>query len=118
MWREAAFDFTELHRLGWQIVKGKLVLDLTSASGEVPTLHPTIPERLMSFLCHFSEARWQSYVLMRFALPDGFAAVLAEGPESVEKQYVSHEKLYMSFGRSRYAHEIGTWKKPMRKGEI
>ena len=36
MWRQAAFDSTELHGLGWQIVKRTLVLDLTSASGEVP----------------------------------------------------------------------------------
>ena len=37
MWSRAVFDSTELHRLGWQIVKRTLVLDLTSASGEVPT---------------------------------------------------------------------------------
>ena len=84
MWRQAVFDSTELHRLGWQIVKGKLVLDLTSASGEVPTLNPTVPERLMSFLSHFSEAHWGSYARMCFALHGGFAAVLAEGPQVVK----------------------------------
>ena len=84
VWRYAVFDSKELHRLGWQVVANTPVTDLTSASGEVPILSPTIPERLMSFLCHFSEARWWSYAWMRFALPDGFAAVLAEGPQAVD----------------------------------
>ena len=84
MWRHAVFDSKELHRLGWQVVANTPVTDLTSASGEVPILSPTIPERLMSFLCHFSEARWWSYAWMCFALPDGFAAVLAEGPQAVD----------------------------------
>ena len=50
MWRHAVFDSKELHRLGWQVVANTPVTDLTSASGEVPSLNPTIPERLMSFL--------------------------------------------------------------------
>ena len=84
MWRQALFDSRELHRLGWQIVEGMPVLNLASASGEVLTLNPTIPERLMSFLLHFAEARWWSYAWMCFALPEGFAAVLAEGVQAVE----------------------------------
>ena len=69
MWRQSLFDSTELHRLGWEVVKGQPVLDLdlTSVSGEGTTLNPTIPERLMSFLCHFAEARWWSYAWMQFA---------------------------------------------------
>ena len=84
MWRHAVFDSKELHRLGWQVVPNMPVTDFTLASGEVPTLSPTFPERLMSFLCHFCEARWWSYAWMRFALPDAFAAVLAEGPQAVD----------------------------------
>ena len=53
LWRQVLFDSRELHRLGWQIVEGMPVLNLASASGEVLTLNPTIPERLMSFLCTF-----------------------------------------------------------------
>ena len=84
MWKDALFRFMELHRLGWQIVEGAPVLDLTSGSGEVLDVSSLIPERLMSFLCHFFEARLWSYAWMRFALPEGFAAVLAEGEKGAK----------------------------------
>ena len=84
MWKDALFDFTELHRLGWQIVENAPVTDLALVSGEVPDLNSVIPERLMSFLCHFVEARWWSYAWACFALPEAFAAVLAEGRQAIE----------------------------------
>lgn len=83
MWRDSIFDAIELHRLGWRIIDNTPIIDLTSASGEVLVLKPSIPERLMSFLLHFSEARWWSYAWGHFALPEAFAAVLADGPQGV-----------------------------------
>ena len=84
MWKDALFHYIELHRLGWQIVENAPVTDLSSGSGEVLDVSSVIPERLMSFLCHFFEARWWSYAWMCFALPEGFAAVLVEGEQGIE----------------------------------
>jgi hypothetical protein len=84
MWKDALFHHIDLHRLGSQIVENAPVNDLASGSGEVLDVSSVIPERLMSFLCHFFEARWWSYAWMRFALPEGFAAVLAAGEQGIE----------------------------------
>ena len=84
MWKDALFRHIELHRLGWKIVENAPVTDFESGSGEVLNVSALVPERLMSFLCHFFEARWWSYAWMRFALPEGFAAVLAEGEQGME----------------------------------
>ena len=84
MWRDALFNSIELHRLGWQIVENTPVTDLASGSGEGLDASSIIPERLMSFLLHFFEARWWSYAWISFALPEAFAAALAEGMQAIE----------------------------------
>ena len=91
MWRDALFSLPELQRLGWPILEKASTTDLSSASGEIPLLNPAIPERLMSLLCHFFEARWWYYAWISFALPEAFARVLVEGQEAAD--YMQHLRL-------------------------
>ena len=41
--------------------------------------------RLMSFLCHFMEARWWSYAWKMWSLPEGFACFLS--PDSGQQEF-------------------------------
>ena len=40
--------------------------------------------RLMSFLCHFMEARWWSYAWKMWSLPEGFGCFLSPTTEQQE----------------------------------
>ena len=83
MWIDSVFDARELQRIGMQTMVGEPFIDVSQSTGLGPNNRvegvplDKVPERLMSFLLHFTEARLWSYAWQQFAYPEAFAGLLS-----------------------------------------
>ena len=97
-WHMAIGYATELARLGLRIVPGTIVTNVApEMDSDTGMLEPgvdiaDIPDRLMSFVCHMTEARFWHYERYRSKWPRAFAGILSGEEEKATTSLASSKE--------------------------